>query len=485
MGSFKQITIGAICVGAAFLFGQYLNHHPNPDDVTHALMEVDSNSPELSKTSLLEPGMRLPQSASIATMRQPVQSYSEQSLHGDSTFPNFVSRDRADAANSPKIALPPPSQLDSASVSNATQNRREPVGIATAPMPNLLTQKQAAGIMVPDFSELAAEFKNTPLELPPLVGGASRPPTGGSPTVYDSQLEHSIHDPERANFNPFSRVPPSPLAASSTVTEPSPLAEPSTLANRIDDALVHQVQSALTDFSDEDFAPKLNERFQKWASADPNQNGADQFTGIMSVTPSEPTAIPPSLRETKFSTPARAAEESQPLSARTPDQWNLGGNGRPATGTSTAPSQATVGQPERFELPARRPPAENQLPSNRADGNLRWTVPTTTSEISLDQGSNNPKNTYRSAKPMIPFGLTESERSRIVEIRKPIDRQIKLSANRFTDHITQPGDTLQTLSTKYFGRPDFYLDIYMANQGNLRNPADVPIGMTLKIPVYE
>ena len=132
MGSFRQIALGTICVGGAFMFGQYLNHHPNPDDVTNPLAEVDSSAPEQSQTSLLEPGIRLPQSATIATMRQPAQSYSGQAAGGDSRFPDFVSRNRTDVTTSTGPALPPPSQLDPARFSNSDQNLSEPLGIGTA-----------------------------------------------------------------------------------------------------------------------------------------------------------------------------------------------------------------------------------------------------------------------------------------------------------------------------------------------------------------
>lgn len=52
----------------------------------------------------------------------------------------------------------------------------------------------------------------------------------------------------------------------------------------------------------------------------------------------------------------------------------------------------------------------------------------------------------------------------------------------FRVHVVRPGETLQSISNAYFGSSDYYLDIYVANQSLLSDPADVPIGASLKIP---
>lgn len=84
----------------------------------------------------------------------------------------------------------------------------------------------------------------------------------------------------------------------------------------------------------------------------------------------------------------------------------------------------------------------------------------------------------------IPFGLTQQARSELVAVHKRSD-QVKPATTHFLDHIAKEGDTLQSLSDQYYGRPDFYLDIYLANQDTLRNPSALPIGVTIKIPVFQ
>jgi len=84
----------------------------------------------------------------------------------------------------------------------------------------------------------------------------------------------------------------------------------------------------------------------------------------------------------------------------------------------------------------------------------------------------------------IPFGLNQQARSELIEVSNRSE-QIKPATTHFLDHKTKPGDSLQSLSDQYYGRPDFYLDIYIANQDKLVNPATVPPGMTIKIPIFQ
>ena len=84
---------------------------------------------------------------------------------------------------------------------------------------------------------------------------------------------------------------------------------------------------------------------------------------------------------------------------------------------------------------------------------------------------------------MIPFGLNEQAQSRLVDVQTR-QSAFKISTEEFVSRTTRRGDTLQKLATEYYGSPSYYLDIYLANQDVLRNPADVPTGITLRIPVY-
>ena len=52
----------------------------------------------------------------------------------------------------------------------------------------------------------------------------------------------------------------------------------------------------------------------------------------------------------------------------------------------------------------------------------------------------------------------------------------------FETYVTEGGDTLQTISESFFGTPEYYFDLYLANRNVLVNPATVPAGVELRIP---
>ena len=61
----------------------------------------------------------------------------------------------------------------------------------------------------------------------------------------------------------------------------------------------------------------------------------------------------------------------------------------------------------------------------------------------------------------------------------------KVAYGSFSEYQTQPDDTLQMISQKFYGSPDYYFDLYLANRALLANPATVPTGLTLKIPKFD
>ncbi len=63
-------------------------------------------------------------------------------------------------------------------------------------------------------------------------------------------------------------------------------------------------------------------------------------------------------------------------------------------------------------------------------------------------------------------------------------RQVQLVVDSFQIHVVRPGESLPLIAQQYFGSPEYYLDIYLANQDVLASPAEVADGVSLKIPVY-
>jgi nucleoid-associated protein YgaU len=99
-------------------------------------------------------------------------------------------------------------------------------------------------------------------------------------------------------------------------------------------------------------------------------------------------------------------------------------------------------------------------------------------------GVNQPQSSER-VRAKLPFRLTEESRSELARLRTSADSKMALQTTKFVDHVVQSGETLQSISTRYFGKPDYYLDIYLANRNKLRNPAVVPVGITVRVPMYQ
>lgn len=86
--------------------------------------------------------------------------------------------------------------------------------------------------------------------------------------------------------------------------------------------------------------------------------------------------------------------------------------------------------------------------------------------------------------PTEPPVQTRSAATELVPVNQASSRKAEVDTDSFRIHVARPGDTLQSLSLKYYGKPDFYLDIYLANQDQLASPIQLPTGKPLKIPDY-
>jgi hypothetical protein len=77
----------------------------------------------------------------------------------------------------------------------------------------------------------------------------------------------------------------------------------------------------------------------------------------------------------------------------------------------------------------------------------------------------------------IPFKLNPARTEEIKDIRAR-----SKSYDNFREHVVREAESLQSISTVYFGKPDYYLDIYLANRKNLISPVGIKPGTKLKIP---
>ena len=49
----------------------------------------------------------------------------------------------------------------------------------------------------------------------------------------------------------------------------------------------------------------------------------------------------------------------------------------------------------------------------------------------------------------------------------------------------QPGERLQTISTRFYGTPDHYIELYKANREALDGITNIPGGIEIVIPELE
>lgn len=124
----------------------------------------------------------------------------------------------------------------------------------------------------------------------------------------------------------------------------------------------------------------------------------------------------------------------------------------------------------------------NRIQFPPGDASSSGRMETESGPIDRTMTRGNPRSFSRSTG--IPFGLNQQARSELVEVHNRSE-QVKPATTSFLSHKTKPGDSLQSLSDLYYGRPDFYLDIYISNQDKLINPSTLPPGMTIKIPIFQ
>ena len=80
--------------------------------------------------------------------------------------------------------------------------------------------------------------------------------------------------------------------------------------------------------------------------------------------------------------------------------------------------------------------------------------------------------------------IVDNPRYRMVPVRERIGRW-KPEPIKYSKYTTVFGDTLHSLSTKFFGTPKRYMDIYLANHDLLESPTNVPVNTEIRIPVFE
>lgn len=193
----------------------------------------------------------------------------------------------------------------------------------------------------------------------------------------------------------------------------------------------------------------------------------------------------------RWSNPSNAAgtdgERPSPMLPLTAPPPLLGNPAQPAgeiTNRTAGPSDPLDPIVAGTKLPAAEPPASDPWTAPLSSVLLK---PPTTSPIPAEGVKPDSEFAGKVPQPATapaPAAPTRLATSELVPVNPSNLRKADVDTDSFRIHVTRPGDTLQALALKYYGKADYYLDIYLANQDQLESPIQLPVGKPLKIPDY-
>lgn len=504
MGSFQQISLGAICLAAAFFFGNYVNNNPpltatgHPNGLANSFAANETLTQQAGNVQSRLLGDQIgdfkQQAAPIVTLKQPLKSrFGLPGIPSDS-----LNRNQIGLPNQPALdqsMLPPPSklpgQLAQKKPLNDFQNQAQDLfrnqrgSDQTATMPNFAGESNQTKrdfsnpslignqsyepaavepvVHIPDFSQIAAEFKNLPAKLPPT----------GMPV--HSQVNNSSGSSRRLNSQ--SKSPLKELVSqfkNPNQTLGQPLNQ-SQRPNWTQDARGNYPEkdwatSQVTNlnppknFTSEDFSPQLNEDIFG-LKPQPNPPNFNHPTDLAELQSSQLQQV-------------SSGWEGHRNRNRLPNNRNAEadlGHSQNYQGGFEMESDYPANSSSNIDETSRRSSQTEFYDSNQQKFADRGPAP----NIAPVQGSQNLVRTR------LPFSLNKQAKTELVQLRNRINQKMGLESTKFVSHTIERGETLQAISTRYFGGPDYYLDIYLANRDKLRNPTDTVPGTTIQVPVYD
>ena len=442
MSSIQQVAMASVCLVAAFAFGSYINQSKN--DPTS---QVESDSPS-NLRSLIDNEIAIERIPTSTPWMKPKLA---------ARLPPMPSLPSRDSASQPNFGfdqqqafggeIPPPSDLSGRI--KPTQNNLE----------NLFST-------APSTTEPAP---NTPAFDPSVSGESAMPVfinqnSGNSPNLADS-----MRAPQRAGRldDQTSIVANAPVFA---VTEVPPQNLPTDPTNQ---RTLHPLTAPT--IGKAPAFPDLSRRSQPYVAAKPTladrqidplppfksdrqKQNAQQTTVIREPVAAFKSATPDQFR---YSKPQRDDRRNQNDLMPIP---NLN-----QTVTIGDPGGAFGNRDSRYEEPQ-----------------VTWS----NSNKSVTQQNNSafyPKADRQEQRRVarLPLGLNSDAQSKLTRLRDNTIQKISLNTTRFSEYVVARGDSLQSIANEYFGKPDYYLDIYLANRDRLRYPGDLREGMSIKIPVYQ
>ena len=286
---------------------------------------------------------------------------------------------------------------------------------------------------------------------------------------------------------------------SDSITQPPVLPAPSDLGNRADDQSPPPPSSSISNTVDEPLV-SLVEDMGPPGIAQANDvpdfsEAADEVAAIQTESNPPRRAMRNQISEPLGDNRLTQTLNKAPLEATPPQTVSESVSGTPLS----EPLAGPVIEP--FESAFSANDFEPQLVGSQPKPTKikSLTEPPSALVESTPRQSGEPANTFKDTNPLptnLTFSIEEPSeldtRRRIPfklnSARKEELRDIRARSKQYEDfqeHIVRANESLQSISTDYFGKPDFYLDIYLANRENLSSPVGIKPGTKLKIPTIK
>ena len=437
MGSIQQVAMAAVCLVAAFAFGSFINQSPTEQAEQAQLAASNTiESFNQSEITVQKKPADTPWMKPKLSPRLPMPVLDNDSSTAYQSAPTFNQR------SSMIGEIPPPNDLSGRINSVENQNSQTPPW-STTPTASPLVNA------APNFG-----FGSGKSSMPVVAKqGLSH-----SPNLADSMRMPSQSEPN----DQLLAVENAPVFAVAEFGDASPLPTPQ-------------------------------------GNQQPSQPMADNYN-------LKAPSFPPLDQRTEPHTVSRPTMPTrQTIQSAEWDAENISPNQQPTTIITAPEAVSAPVTPNRFgsnsqegqtQVPSRVPTVTIDDPGGafgNRDPQPRWaksSQPVFDNNVDSNQASLQPRPELRRLQSerrvnRLPLQLNSNAKSNLTRLRDNTINKISLDTTRFSEYEVVRGDSLQSIASKIYGKPDFYLDIYLANRDRLRFPGDVREGMTINIPVYE
>ncbi len=410
MGSFQQILMGATCLAAAFFFGSYLHNRPTEN----TQIGQEAAAPADPVESLLAFGQRPANSVPSSDRGEPTSVAAQ--------FPTTTAS-RVSAIDPSELA--PAIRQNEESSSSVQQTNRDSGNVPAVRKP-----------VVPDFSELASRFRNTPLEL-------------AKPASNDSSRD-AVHESERVEYSGTFRAPEMVIR------------EPKNVVN-LDEAADQVEQSIMDEFVRNEAQPS------RWRVNRPES--VDKF----------PVATKPSRKPI-----AEPRETIDDVVSRQSADWLKADSSQQQTFATNPPQTEGWMSNQRQRVTAKAAERNRDILDIEDPGNRFRSVLNDVEEVAPPQpdlGDEYYTPTQQRQDSIPPRQISTRMRSiQSGAASQNWSRQSNVRDQYGNRYEIQPGDTLQSISVRFFGTADRYLEIYKANREVLDRITSSPAGVVIEIP---